>query len=78
MYKKIIINRFLNSIQSLITEKSIKQNSVNKYSISTQEKLNKIDIKTALEYFFPIKIKKLNTLNYKKNHKIIKKIIIHV
>lgn len=52
-------------IRPLISEKSSGLMEDNKYTFIVSSKANKIEIKRALEEIFEVKIKAVNTANYK-------------
>ncbi|GIN72204.1 50S ribosomal protein L23 [Bacillus sp. J14TS2] len=49
----------------IITERSMEQTAVKKYTFEVDVKANKTLIKTAVEQIFEVKVEKVNVLNYK-------------
>jgi len=53
-------------ILPLITEKTIRLTKENKYTFLVETKVNKNQIKKAIEKIFNVKVDKVRTMNYKK------------
>lgn len=52
-------------VRPVVTEKSMQMMEENKYTFVVKREANKIEIKRALEEIFEIKVKAVNTANYK-------------
>jgi large subunit ribosomal protein L23 len=61
-------------ILPLITEKTLKLAKENKYTFLVEPKINKSQIKNAIEKIFNVKVVKVRTINYKKRQRGLTKI----
>ena len=50
-------------IRPIITEKSMSQFAMKKYTFEVAKSANKIEIAKAIEELFPVKVSKVNTMN---------------
>ena len=50
-------------IRPIITEKSMSQFAMKKYTFEVAKSANKIEIAKAVEELFPVKVSKVNTMN---------------
>lgn len=50
-------------IRPIITEKSMSQFAMKKYTFEVAKSANKIEIAKAIETLFPVKVRKVNTMN---------------
>lgn len=50
-------------IRPIITEKSMSQFAMKKYTFEVAKSANKIEIAKAVETLFPVKVSKVNTMN---------------
>lgn len=52
-------------LRPIVTEKSVALSAENKYTFAVDPKANKIEIRSAIEHIFKVKVLKVNTLNVK-------------
>lgn len=73
--KEVEIKKGINfEISPLITEKSLKLAKENKYVFLVDSKINKTQIRKAIEKMFKVKVEDVNTTNYKKRERGVTKI----
>ncbi len=52
-------------LRPLVTEKSVALSAENKYTFAVDTRANKIEIRSAIEHVFKVKVLKVNTINVK-------------
>ena len=52
-------------IRPIVTEQSMEQNDIKKYAFEVAPSANKIEIRSAVEKIFDVKVEKVTTLNMK-------------